>query len=357
MSKYSTPKELFTAICDSIRDKTGETELINHEDIPEKIASIEKGMNSDYYSLLTYATNLKFNKNSGFTFVPSLNLPYITDFSYMFYNQNNIIKVDSILALNGTNFSNMFDSCGQLEQISNLYAPNGLDFSHLLRACSSLKEVSNIITDSGKDFSYMFSNCLNLTRVPLFNTANGENFSHMFDSCTNIIEIPKFNTFNGVYFNDMFSECLKLSKIPELDTHNGKYFSLMFYQCRQLTDIPKLDTSNGTNFEFMFYNCYNLESICELDLSNAEDRKLNSMFSNCSKLTNISFKEKSIKQPISFQNSPNLSSDSIESIINGLAEIEETASKPYIIFNSAIQLSDKQTATIGGKNWTISYYR
>lgn len=37
---YSTVKELFVAICDSIRSKKGTTELINHQDIPEEVVNV-----------------------------------------------------------------------------------------------------------------------------------------------------------------------------------------------------------------------------------------------------------------------------------------------------------------------------
>ena len=40
MYKYNTPQELFTAICNSIRNKTNSNELINHQDIPDKIDNL-----------------------------------------------------------------------------------------------------------------------------------------------------------------------------------------------------------------------------------------------------------------------------------------------------------------------------
>ena len=37
---YTTVQDLFTGICDSIRTKTGDDDIINHQDIPAKIDSI-----------------------------------------------------------------------------------------------------------------------------------------------------------------------------------------------------------------------------------------------------------------------------------------------------------------------------
>ena len=40
---YETLPELFTGICDAIREKTGSSATINHQDIPAQIAAIETG--------------------------------------------------------------------------------------------------------------------------------------------------------------------------------------------------------------------------------------------------------------------------------------------------------------------------
>ena len=40
---YETLPELFTGICDAIRSKTGEVNLINHQDIPAAIVNIPTG--------------------------------------------------------------------------------------------------------------------------------------------------------------------------------------------------------------------------------------------------------------------------------------------------------------------------
>lgn len=40
---YSTIESLFTGICDAIRGKDGTTDLISHQDIPERIAAISGG--------------------------------------------------------------------------------------------------------------------------------------------------------------------------------------------------------------------------------------------------------------------------------------------------------------------------
>lgn len=38
---YNTLSELFKGICDAIREKTGDSGVIQHQEIPEKISTIE----------------------------------------------------------------------------------------------------------------------------------------------------------------------------------------------------------------------------------------------------------------------------------------------------------------------------
>jgi hypothetical protein len=53
---YNTIQDLFTGICDSIRAKTGETDLINHQDIPAKIDAITTGDMKIGFFKGTYST-------------------------------------------------------------------------------------------------------------------------------------------------------------------------------------------------------------------------------------------------------------------------------------------------------------
>lgn len=43
---YNTPKELFTGICDAVREKDGTTAKINHQDIPARIRAIKTGVDT-----------------------------------------------------------------------------------------------------------------------------------------------------------------------------------------------------------------------------------------------------------------------------------------------------------------------
>ena len=129
-------------------------------------------------------------------------------------------------------------------------------------------------------------------------------------------------------FANMFEGC-SMTTIPQLDTSNGTNFVSMFYLCGNLTTIPQLDTSNGTNFYNMFYHCYALK--------------------------NISFVAGCIKKSISFAQSDKLTDESIQSIIDGLADLTGQTAQT-ITFHPDVKnkLTEEQIASVTSKNWNIA---
>ena len=85
MYKYNTPQELFTAICDKIRDKTNSNELINHQDIPDKI---DKLMGNDTKLFIDSAIQ---GEN---TIRYSFNNTTITKISSRIFSTTNLATVD-----------------------------------------------------------------------------------------------------------------------------------------------------------------------------------------------------------------------------------------------------------------------
>lgn len=174
-------------------------------------------------------------------------------------------------------------------------------------------------------FSYMFSGS-SLETIPQIDTRRGTDFSFMFYNCSNLKTIPQLNTSRSISFMQMFRSCSSLTTIPQLDTSKGTSFSQMFRDCSSLTTIPQLDTSKGTGFINMFRLCYALE--------------------------NIAFVVNCIKQSISFEDSPLLSGESIQSIIDGLATV---TTSPTLTLNSKVTLTNEQIETINSKGWNLAY--
>ena len=172
-----------------------------------------------------------------------------------------------------------------------------------------------------------FQNSTELEWVPQINTSKITDFSQIFSGCINLKRIDSINTSNGTTFQSMFASCTSLTSVPQLDVSKGTKFMHMFYNCTSLTSVPQLDVSNGTNFQ--------------------------NMFNNCTKLVNVSFVENSIKSSISFVNSPLLSDESIQSIIDGLATVE-TAQTLTLHQDVKAKLTESQIAQITSKNWNLA---
>ena len=228
-----------------------------------------------------------------------------------------------------TNFSYMFNSCSNLTTIPQIDTSQGTDFQSMFRSCSKLTTIPQLNTSKGTSFHTMFYNCRNLTTIPQLDTSQGTSFHAMFNSCSNLTTIPQLDTSKGTDFTYMFYSCSKLTTIPQLNTSKGTKFYYMFYDCRNLTTIPQLDTSKGTDFGYMFQGCYNLE--------------------------NIYFVAGCIKKSISFAYSPLLTDESIQSIIDGLADLTgQTAQTLTLHTDVKSKLTQEQIAQITSKNWTLA---
>ena len=84
---YNTPQELFTAICDKIRDKTNSNKLINHQDIPDKIDNlVDTDIINEYNELLS----MIINQNT----IIELNNKEIENINICFMNCTNLTTVN-----------------------------------------------------------------------------------------------------------------------------------------------------------------------------------------------------------------------------------------------------------------------
>lgn len=140
------------------------------------------------------------------------------------------------------------------------------------------------------------------------------------------------------------------------DTTNGTNFSQMFYgwDYGGPHTIPSLDLRKGTNFQNMFKWSARIVEIGEMDISNATN--VTGMFGSCSDLEQISFVQGCLKISISFASSGKLNDASIQSIIDGLADLTG-ATAQTLTFHADVgaKLTPEQKAAITSKNWTLVY--
>lgn len=170
----------------------------------------------------------------------------------------------------------------------------------------------------------------------------------------------KLNVPNTTSINSCFNGSLNLKKLIIEGNVNNNPIDLhrMVYGGSRAT-LEEIDFSNfNLNVETLnqaFNNCVSLKRILGMfDLTNTTS--VNNSFGNCLVLEEVRFKGNSIFLSISFSSSSTLSDESIQSIIDGLADLTgQTAQTLTVHKTVGEKLTDTQKATITAKNWTLAY--
>lgn len=201
----------------------------------------------------------------------------------------------------------------------------------------------NVDTSSWRTLNNTFRNCYFLTKINEGNivdcrSINGR-MSNAFYGCSNIkevtfINIPDFDI--PVPVDSIFS--LAPNIIPD--------------KIEKVTFSPKIKTNNA---RLMFNGRNSLKYIIgELDfLAITDTGGINSAFNGCTSLIEVRFTPESIKQNLSFTQSSQLSDESIQSILDGLANVSTTRT---LSLNSAVyaKLTEEQKQSATDKGWTIT---
>lgn len=163
------------------------------------------------------------------------------------------------------------------------------------------------------------------------------NFSNSFYGCScieelNFINLPDY----AIVADSMFS--LAPNIIPD--------------KLKTVSFSPKFKLSNAT---LLFNGRISLEEVIgELDFSGITAVNVQSNpFNGCTSLAEIRFTKESIKYNLSFKQSSQLSDESIQSILDGLATVSSTQT---LAFNSAVyaKLTEEQKQSATDKGWTIT---
>jgi len=130
--------------------------------------------------------------------------------------------------------------------------------------------------------------------------------------------------------------------------------------CRSATRLEKVDLSGiqplkPSSIATAFYSCYELQEIIgAFDLSECSNTK--TPFQSCISLETVQFVPGKINASLSLGQSPLLSDESIQSIIDGLADlIDGTAKTLTLHADVGAKLTDEQKAAAAAKNWTLAY--
>lgn len=201
----------------------------------------------------------------------------------------------------------------------------------------------NVDTSSWITLNNAFRNCYFLTKINEGNIVDcsgiieGKILRYAFYGCScieeiNFINMPDF----AVSVDSMFS--LAPNIIPD--------------KLKKISFSPKL---NALNVTLLFNGRSSLEEIIgELDFSKITSANVqNNPFHGCTSLVEIRFTKESIKYNLSFTQSSQLSDESIQSILDGLATVSSTQT---LALNSAVyaKLTEEQKQSATDKGWTIT---
>lgn len=130
----------------------------------------------------------------------------------------------------------------------------------------------------------------------------------------------------------------------------NKSVTNFFRNCENLVTAPVINFCNATSAQYLFGDCANLETVELLNISSSTSNLNN--FSGCVKLKNIKFAQSCIKANISFADSPLLTDESIQSIIDGLATVTNDT-KITFHTDTVAKITEAQQIQITNKNWYV----
>ncbi len=126
------------------------------------------------------------------------------------------------------------------------------------------------------------------------------------------------------------------------------------YTLKRITLNAKLQDEAA--FNYAFANRRTLEVIDGEPLNFLNARAIANLFQACNALVEFRVVSNSISANFNVSPSPNLSTDTIRSIIDGLADLTGGTAQTLTVHKTVGgKLTDEQKATITAKNWTLVY--
>lgn len=241
-----------------------------------------------------------------------------------------------------------------LAKLSPKHTRNGLSFNYFCNAYPDETIEMNIDTSNATELKYMFYNAKKLTAIPDIDCSNVTTLTYAFCSCEALLKLPVLNTGKVKAFDNAFYYASALTNVTTLDTSSATSMYRAFYGCAALKEVCPLNTNNVTEFTYMFNRCTSLETIREIDFSSA--KYASDVFTDCTNLKTINVKGTIGISGLNFQNSTELSHDSLMSIYNALANKKGVSGTWKLTIGSTnlAKLSDDEKLIATNKGWTVN---
>lgn len=318
----ATVNEKMTAIADAIRSKTGKTGKLGLDAMATEIASIETGSGESIptqqktVDIVTNGTHV-VTPDAGYALssvTANVNVPIPSGY----------LKPEGTLDVteNGTH-----DVAAYQNVRVNVQSGSG-----------SGEDLWQYVTTLSQTFQYVaFPDGYELTlNVP--NLSKDRDITQVIGSCTGLrkltIKCGREDIVLRSYF--AFASCYSVEEID-------------------LSQFSNTEVVRVTKPSYLFYSCQKLKTIRGvLDFSQVTEST--PLFASCMNLENIEIAPGSLKVSTSFSSTQKLTDASIQSIIDGLADLTgQTAQTLTLHADAGAKLTDAQKAAAAAKNWTIAY--
>ena len=240
--------------------------------------------------------NYKYKTNKKKIHVKFIFKEILNDLSFMFFNCQNLEKVDfsSYDMTNITDMKCIFSGCSNLKivDLSTLRTNNYISLGNVFSGCLSLKIVDFPLTYRSiniTDLDRTFFSCSSLESINLlsFNTIKVEDMDRLFSGCNSLktVDLSSFQTNNAKLMSLMFAFCtnLKSVNLSNFDTRNVESMNDMFFDCRALLtlDLSSFDTSKVKEMQYMFMGCFSLKEINLSSFNTINVINMSNMFHGC----------------------------------------------------------------------------
>lgn len=248
--------EKLTAIADAVRSKTGKTDLLKLEDMPNEIASISSlaDLPEDLFVITGYCGSRLAND-------------CMTNFIHYFGDK---FKTKDI-----TDASQLFTNSRRLE-----YIPFEINY---------VEDLAAHVSPNGTNMSEMFYNCNKLKNIPKINNCRPNNFKGMFQQCFCLTEFP-----------DGMEDWFDWSYIDNATSGSTGNMSNFVQNCRCLRKLPigmyrkanKISSYNYTFYTGLMGSCYSLDEAVDIPIpyiNNMTSGMFSSCFGNTYRLKRFTF--------------------------------------------------------------------
>lgn len=194
-----------------------------------------------------------------------------------------------------------------------------------------------------------------IAQIPSFKYLNGVTSYASWYSGANFPANTELTVYVGAQIESslaMFASATNLKKVKLVGDNDDCDINQMFASSSvEEVDFSGLTTFQTTNAESTFDSCQNLVNV--LGVLDGEYNYVLWGFENCPKLKEITFKKNSIVCDVNIPDSPDLTTKSVQSIIDGINGIEMGGGALYFHSDVINKLTEAQKKEITDKGWSV----